>query len=159
MFHLMEAFSPFWREVKWSRPTAIFGFGLGETEMPPPVSVDLDGLYGGLRQGAERFGDAWKEALGQATYGKLREVLDLDLAHFEFPTTLWAHCLFDAAVACRDRILPRDELLDCLAPLYQGKTLSYVKATEGMAAHQAEEYVEEQCLAFEEAKPYLLAQW
>jgi hypothetical protein len=159
MFHLSEAFAPFWREVRWSRPTAIFGFGLGETEMPPPVSVDIEGLHDGLRRGAESYADVWKEALAPATHAKVQEVLDLDFAHFEFPTTLWAQCLFDAAVAYRDRILPRDQLLDSLAPLYQGKTLTYVRATEGMAMHQAEEYVEEQCLAYEEAKPYLLARW
>ncbi|NTU59606.1 MAG: glycosyl transferase [Deltaproteobacteria bacterium] len=159
ILHLMETFAPFWREVRWSRPTAIYGFGLGETEMPPPVNVDAEELFSGLRGGAAEHGEVWREALAASTYRKLQEVLDLELPHFEFPTPLWAQCLFDAAVAYRDRILPRDQLLDSLAPLYLGKTLSYVRATEGLAMHQAEEYVEEQCLAFEEAKPYLLSRW
>lgn len=159
MFHLVEAFAAFWREVRWSRPTAIFGFGLGETEMPPAVDVDLEDLYRGFRRGGETCADVWQEALAPATYAKVREVLDLDVSHFELPAGLWAQCLFDAVVAYRDRILPRAELLDCLAPLYLGRTLTYVRATEGMAMHQAEEFVEEQCLAFEEAKPYLLARW
>ena len=63
------------------------------------------------------------------------------------------------AVAHRDRILPSAELLDSLAPLYFGRTLSFVRATEGMAMQQAEDYVEGQCQAFEEAKTYLLERW
>lgn len=159
LFHLMETFAPFWREVKWSRPTAIFGFGLGETELPQPVNVDLDAHFQDFRRGAERYGQVWKEALAPATYGKLQEVLDLDAGHFEFPVLLWAHVLFDMAVAYRDRVLPSSDLLDALAPLYSGRTLSFIGATEGMGLQQAEEYVEEQCLAFEEAKPYLLERW
>jgi glucosylglycerate synthase len=159
IFHLMEAFAPFWRDVKWSRPTAIFGFGLGETEMPPPVNVDLDELYGDFRKGAAAFGEVWKEALAPATYGKLQEVLDAGAGDFEFPVLLWAHVLFDMAVGYRDRILPSAQLLDSLAPLYSGRSLSFIRATEGMGLQQAEEYVEEQSLAFEEAKPYLLERW
>ncbi len=159
IFHLMEAFAPFWEEVRWSRPTAIFGFGLGETEMPPPVNVDLDALHARLREGRRAFGNLWNEALAPVTTAKLREVLELDPAHFEFPASLWAQVLFDVAVAYRDRVFPKDQLLDALAPLYFGRTLSFVRATEGMALAQAEEYVEEQCQAFEEGKAYLLERW
>ncbi|GAB4255425.1 MAG: glycosyltransferase [Deferrisomatales bacterium] len=159
MFHLMTHLDSFWKEVKWSRPTAIFGFGLGETELPPPVNVDVDALYAKFHDGAAVYGDAWKEALAPSTFQKLQEVLDLDKTHFEFPIPLWSHTLFDMAVAYRDRIMPSDRLLDSLAPLYFGRTLSFVRATEGMALQQAEEYVEEQCLAFEEAKPYLIERW
>jgi glycosyltransferase involved in cell wall biosynthesis len=159
IFHLMQNFSSFWREVRWSRPTAIFGFGLGEVEMPPPVTVDVEALFGNFHEGAGKYRTLWKEALAPKTYKKLEEVLELDLAHFEIPIPLWANMLFDMAVAHRDRILPNEQLLDSLTPLYHGRTLSFVKATEGMALQQAEEYIEEQCLAFEEAKPYLLERW
>ncbi|MDF1555770.1 MAG: hypothetical protein P1P84_22035 [Deferrisomatales bacterium] len=159
MFALMEPFQQFWKEVRHSRPTSIFGFGLGETEMPPPVNVDVGALYHKLHDGAAEFGDQWKEALAPATYAKLQEVLDLEASHFEFPIPLWAHCLFDMAVAYRDRIMSNTVLMDSLAPLYFGRTLSFVRSTEGMAMAQAEEYIEEQCLAFEAAKPYLLQRW
>ncbi len=159
IFHLMESFASFWEEVRWSRPTAIFGFGLGETEMPPPVDVDVEALYAKLQEGATTQVSVWQEVLSPVTMGKLREVLALERANFEFPTALWSQALFDVAVAYRDRILPKVQLLDSLAPLYFGRTLSFVRATEGMALAQAEEYVEEQCQAFEESKPYLLERW
>lgn len=159
IFRLMEPFSSFWLEVKWSKPTAIFGFGLGDTEQPPPVNVDVNGLYAKLKEGSENFQDKWKEALAPETYSKLQEVLQADMNSFELPIGLWAHVLFDMALAHRDRILPSEQLLNALAPLYYGQTLSFVKATDSMGLQQAEEYVEEQCLAFEEAKPYLTERW
>jgi hypothetical protein len=159
MFLLQERFAPFWREVRRSRPTAIFGFGFGETEEPPAVSVDTVALFNNLHAGRAKWVDLWRETLFPATYKKLMEVLEMDIAHFEFPAQLWAHVLFDISVAYRDRLFPLETLMDALAPLHCGRTLSFVRATEGMGLQQSEEYIEEQCLAFEEAKPYLLERW
>ncbi len=39
IFSMMAHFDSFWTRIKYSRPTAIYGFGLGETEMPPEVKV------------------------------------------------------------------------------------------------------------------------
>lgn len=159
MFQLQERFAPFWKEVRRSRPTSIFGFGFGEVEEPPPVSVDLVALYKYLHDGRAQWDNLWREAFLPATYAKLNEVLEMDINHFELPVQLWAHLLFDISAAYRDRIASLETLMDCLAPLHCGRTLSYVRATEGMGLQQAEEYIEEQCLAFEEAKPYLLERW
>lgn len=159
IFRMAEKFDSFWMEVKNSRPTAIFGFGLGETEMPPPVNVSVDGLYKNFRDGVEEFSGDWEKALGQETFAKLSEVADLGFDHFELPIELWAHILYDMMVAHRNRVMDPDQLLNSLAPLYFGRTLSFVKATEGMAMQQAEEYIDEQCIGFEREKPYLLDRW
>lgn len=159
IFNLQERFSPFWKDVKRSRPTAIFGFGLGETDQPPPVNVDMGQLGKDFFEGASQWGDTWREILAPATLGKVNEVLDMGDRHMEFPSVLWAKCLFDYSVSQRDRIVDPETLMNSLAPLYFGKTLSFVKATEGMGMQQTEEYIEEECLAFEETKPYLLELW
>ncbi len=159
LFNLQSKFESFWKEVKMSRPTAIFGFGLGETEMPPAVSVDVDALYHNLHNGYQDWKDLWREALAPETHSKLMEVMELAPEHFEFPSQLWAHVLFDMSVAYRDRITDTNTLMNSVSPLYFGRTLSFVRSTEGMAMQQAEEYIEEQCQTFEDAKPYLLERW
>jgi hypothetical protein len=53
----------------------------------------------------------------------------------------------------------REALLKSLLPLFVGKTLSLIRKTERMSIQQAEEYIENECMIFEEAKPYLLSQW
>lgn len=159
LFNLQVRFAPFWKEVKRSRPTAIFGFGLGETQMPPPVAVDTSELYSAFSEGAKEQGELWRDILAPATLAKLNEVVDSSESDFELPTQLWARILFDFSVTYRDKVFDAQTLMDALSPIYFGKCLSFVYATEGMAMQQAEEYIEEQCLAFEESKPYLLEKW
>ena len=159
IFNLQERFAPFWKEVRRSRPTAIFGFGLGESQLPAPVTVDAGLLYGRFHEGAREWGEMWKEILAPPTLGKLHEVLDMEDRYIEMPSQLWARILFDFAVSYRDRIADGETLMNALSPIYSGKSLSYVRATEGMGIGQAEEHIEAECLAFEESKPYLLEKW
>ena len=49
--------------------------------------------------------------------------------------------------------------MDSLIPLYFGKTLSYVRKTERMSVQQAEDFIENECMVFEETKPYLVDHW
>jgi hypothetical protein len=53
----------------------------------------------------------------------------------------------------------RLNLLESLMPLYLGKVLSFVKKTERMSVQQAEEYIENECMIFEENKPQLVKSW
>jgi glucosylglycerate synthase len=159
LFAMMKHFAPFWSNVKYSRPTAIYGFGLGETEMPPEVRVDTENLMTKFQDGFEENGDIWEKILTEDVYKKLLEIKGLRKNEFTFPTDLWARVLFDMAVAYRDAGVDRDMMMDSLIPLYFGRTLSFVKLTKRMSIKQAEETIEEDCLRFEMAKPYLLKRW
>jgi hypothetical protein len=159
IFSLMEEMAPFWKKVKFSRPTAIYGFGLGHTEMPPEVKVNTKNLLGRFHEGLESHGSLWKEVLNQGVYGKLMEIQNLKEKEFNFPTDLWARILFDWAVAYRDQTLEREQIMEALIPLYFGRTLSFVKGTKKMTTKQAEEAIEEDCMTFERTKPYLLQRW
>ncbi len=159
LFELMCRFDDYWTQVKWSRPTAVFGFGVGEVELPPPVDLDTTTLSSAMRNGMERNWDLYKECIAEPNFNKLEEVASLADADFEFPTNLWARILFDCAVAYRNTAIPRGELVESLIPLYYAKTLSFVLDTEAMNTQQVEELVEDQCLQFEKAKPYLIERW
>jgi glucosylglycerate synthase len=159
MFSIMEQMVPFWKKVKFSRPTAIYGFGLGHTEMPPEVKVNTRNLLDRFHKGITDFGALWKDVLTRGVHGKLMEIQSLKEKEFNFPTDLWARILFDWAVAYRGEIFGRDEIMEALIPLYFGRTLSFVKRTRKMTAKQAEEAIEEDCMTFERTKPYLLQRW
>jgi hypothetical protein len=159
VFAMMKHFDSFWTRVKYSRPTAIFGFGLGETEMPPEVSVDTENLMNKFQDGFKENSEVWKRAMLDDVYKKLLEIKDLKEKEFTFPTDLWARILFDMAIAYRNSIMDRDLMLDSLIPLYFGRTLSFVKRTKRMSIKQAEEAIEEDCITFEMTKPYLIKRW
>ncbi len=159
IFDLMIHSTGYWMRVKWSRPTAIFGFGLGEVEMPPPVKVDRDKLAQKFQGGFEQFHDVWTQILSPAIMNKVEEIGELPPEQFDFPTHLWAKALYDFAVAYYRQVVDRQILLEALIPLYFGKTLSFVRKTERMSVQQAEEFIENECMVFEETKPYLLERW
>ena len=159
IFSMMSPFDSFWTRVKYSRPTAIYGFGLGETEMPPEVEVNTKNLLDKFHDGFEQYSDIWKQVLTQYVHMKLLEIREMKENVFNFPTDLWARILFDVAVSYRDAPEDRDLMMEALIPLYFGRTLSFVKKTKDMSIKQAEEAIEDDCATFEMTKPYLIQRW
>jgi len=159
IFAMMQNFENFWLKMKYSRPTAIYGFGLGEVEMPPKVDVDTDKLIQNFHNGFDQYGEMWQKILSNDVYLKLMEIKGMTKEVFDFPTDLWARVLYDVAIAYRDSAPERDPIMDSLIPLYFGKTLAFVKKTEKMTIQQAEEAIEEDCMTFEMTKPYLIQRW
>ncbi len=159
IFSMMRHFDGQWKSVKYSRPTAIYGFGLGDVEMPPKVEVDKDNLLAKFYGGFSDYEDVWQTIFTKGVYEKLLEIRGMKEREFNFPTDLWARVLFDTAVAYRDEVAERDHMMDSLIPLYFGRTLSFVKKTKKMTIKQAEEAIEEDCMTFEMAKPYLVKRW
>jgi hypothetical protein len=159
IFSLMNHLEACWTRIKFSRPTAIYGLGHGETEPPPRVDIDGEALYGKFREGFSRFGEVWQASLSSDVFHKLNEIAGMEPRVFDFPTDLWVRVLFETAAASRHAGPDRDALLDSLVPLHFGRTLSFAKRTRHMTMKQAEEAIEEDCMAFELAKPYLLTRW
>jgi glycosyltransferase involved in cell wall biosynthesis len=159
IFNMMIKFYPFWSNVRWSKPTSIFGFGLGETEMPPPVKVHKEILFQKFHEGFSNCGRIWEKVLQKETVAKLQEIKEMDRDRFDFPTHLWINVLIDFAIAYRDELCTEDELLDSLIPIYLSKTLSYVMKTERISIREAEEFIEEECVQFEGTKSLLIQRW
>jgi glycosyltransferase involved in cell wall biosynthesis len=159
IFDIMTKKIDFWQEVRWSKPTAIFGFGLGEMEMPPPVDVNIERLYDKFRAGFEKNDGLWKEILSANIYKKLSEVKALSFANFEFPANLWAEILIDFALAYKNDAYDKAKVMEGLIPLYFGRTCSFVVELEPMTIQQAEEVIEDQCIVFERSKHSLLTKW
>jgi glycosyltransferase involved in cell wall biosynthesis len=159
IFRMMEAFDNTWKQVLWSKPTPIFGFGLGETEMPPPVEVDEDRLYRSFVDGFKKNLHVYEQVLTQEVYVKTKEIAGLAYEQFELPPALWAKIVYDFALGFHLNTVPRDELMEAFVALYFGRTGSYVRTTQGMELRVVEDYIEEQCLVFEETKPYLVDRW
>jgi len=159
MFRLMEHFQDTWEKVQWSKPTPIFGFGLGETDMPPPVQVNEERLYTEFVAGFQKNEALYKQVLQEDVFGKVKEIAGLSYEQFELPSNLWAKIVFDFALAFYRPGAVRDALVESFVPLYFGRTGSYVRSTQGIQLRAVEDYIEEQCLVFEETKPYLVDRW
>jgi len=159
LFDGMLAFDEHWLKTKWSKPTAIFGFGLGEIELPPMVDISRTQLYDAFRDGYVQNWEDYRKILAAENLQKLREIASLELDHFEMPAQIWARILFDFAAAYKKQLIDRNRTVDILMPLYRGMTLSFVNKTSEMSIQQAEEFLEETCVIFEQTKPYLVDKW
>ena len=159
IFSMMASFDSKWIKTKYSRPTAIFGFGLGDVEMPPKVEVNTRNLLEKFHVGFSEYSEIWEQILSKDVYLKLMEIKGLKEDVYNFPTDLWARLLFDVAISYRDSVIDCDLMMDSIIPLYFGRTLSFVKATKGMSISQAEQAIEDDCMIFETTKPYLVRRW
>jgi hypothetical protein len=159
IFSLACRFESFWLRIKYSKPTAIYGFGLGDIEMPPKVDVDMEKLLNEFHKGFQEYGEIWEDIFAKDIYAKLLEIRGMKRSVFAFPTDLWARVLYDTAVSYRDGVCDRDLMMDSLIPLYYGRTFSFVKKTKRMSTRQAEDAIEEDCMTFEMTKPYFVKKW
>jgi glucosylglycerate synthase len=159
IFSLMNAYHGKWKTTKWSKPTAIFGFGASEVEMPTPITVNKEKLYQRFREGFNTHWETYRSIFSFENLQKVREVASLSMDHFEMPVQVWAKVLFDFALCAHKKTVDRSRMIEVLIPLYYGMTLSYVNKTEGMSVLQAEEFIEDMCLIFEQTKPYIIDRW
>jgi len=159
MFRLMERFQDTWEKVQWSKPTPIFGFGLGDPDTPPPVQVNEERLHSEFVAGFRRNEALYRRVFPEDVFGKVQEIAGLSFDQFELPSNLWAKIVYDFALAFYRLEADRDALIESFVPLYFGRTGSYVRSTQGIQLRAVEDYIEEQCLVFEETKPYLVERW
>jgi len=148
IFRMMGPFEETWTDVKWSKPTPIFGFGLGETEMPPNIEVNEERLYTEFCNGFKEYKPVYEKILTKDLFLKIQEISGLPREQFEIPPNLWAKTVYDFAIGFHKKVVPQDETIKAFIPLYFGNTGSYVRVTKGMELRVVEDYLEKQCLVF-----------
>jgi glycosyltransferase involved in cell wall biosynthesis len=160
LFDLVTEFEYFWKEVKESQPSSVFGFGLGVSSHVDPIEIDTAKLLASFQEGCAAHSEMWAEVLPPPLMHEVERLAGYDSAdHFEFSTTNWARILFDFAVENRNHEIPQDDLLKALVPFYHARLLSYVNRTLQMDTREAEEYLENISRTFQREKYYLIQRW
>jgi glucosylglycerate synthase len=157
IFSLMEQHERIWLDRMGSQPVALFGFQYGVGV--EPIHVNVDGMVQSFRQGLADLASVWGQMLSTATIAALKPLADCPLQAFRVPDRLWAHALFDAAIAYHRRVMPEEHLLKALTPLYLGRTASFVLETQALTTAEAEERIDQLCHCFEDEKRYLVSRW
>lgn len=160
LFALMQEFEYVWKEVRDSRPSSVFGFGLGVGSDVADVQLDTDNLFRSLRAGLDEHVEVLDRVLSNGVRGAVGDWRSFAAeGDVTFGTDLWARILFDFAVAHRNRTVPIEALIHALIPLYHGRVLAYFNRTRDMDTREAEEYLENISRTFEAEKPYLVERW
>lgn len=159
IFQLMIDFEFLWKDTFESRPSTIYGFGLGGRIQPPEVQVSRDRLYDSFLSGAEQYNDLWKKVLSPQNWREVQKLKKRSCQQFYYSSDVWAHILFDFAVAYRSQVEDRSEVLNALMPFYHSRTLSFVNKSQNMDREESELYLENINRVFEEEKYYLIQRW
>lgn len=160
LFKLMERYEDRWKNIKGSSPTALYGF---RSEVyPENLSVAPEAMLQKFRAGYGEEKEYLATFLPAERMGELEEIASRSDAEFSFPIQTWVRLVWDYAVAYRRS--PKAEetinkLMLSMAPLYFGRTASFVKETWDMPTYEAEERIEKLCDVFEEEKDYLRQRW
>ena len=160
LFDLMIEFEYLWKDTYESRPSNIYGFGLGIEEKPPAVDVDTELLFEGFKNGFKKYSKIWSEVNPSPEMIEINKLPKVtDKKNFVFPTNLWARVLFNFAVAYRDNQIDRMQIIESMIPFYHARILSFVNRTETYGVKEAEEYLENINNIFESEKYYLINRW
>jgi len=157
LFASMEQHEDIWSRQEASQPVPLFGFPY-EVGVEP-VHVNVERMVSHYRQGLADLEPIWQQILADDTFTQLRDLKGISGTDCLIPDELWVQVVYDAAAAYRKRIMPRDQLLKALTPLYLGRTASFVHATQGLTSTEAEQKIEALCHTFERMKPYLIERW
>jgi glycosyltransferase involved in cell wall biosynthesis len=161
LFDLIVEFEYLWKYIGLSRPSTIFGFGLGADEQPPEVDVNTQVLFDSFKNAFDEYGDLWRDTIPVPEYNKVLKLGDIAKKDgFVYDSNLWARIVFSFAVAYKNaNDKQRQNLVAALLPFYHSRVLSFVNRTINHSAREAEEYLENIQRVFEGEKYYLIDRW
>ncbi len=160
LFDLIVDFEYLWKHVETSRPSSIFGFGLGIDEKPPEVHVSTDKLFASFQGGYEKYGELWEQILPMPEFIQLQKIIsEMTEKTLFYHSDLWARIIFSFAIAYKKGEFDETELLEALIPFYHSRVLSFVNKTGTFGTLECEEYLENILRIFEREKYYLIQRW
>jgi hypothetical protein len=150
-----------WQRVRGSSPLPVVGTAdvppAEEHSAPPPGHATT--LLDAFRFGYRELRDVWTWVLPPRTLVALRRLSDASSGPRRFDDELWASVIYDFAIGYAQQVLPRDQLLRSLTPLYSGWLGALLLETAGSSATEIDTRLEALCVAFEALKRELIARW
>jgi hypothetical protein len=144
-----------WRSVTGSKDVPVIG-DIKEVQ-PEPVNASVRVLVEKFRSGAKDQDKAWSEIFSAETLNVARKAAETGNAS-AIGGRLWAKAVYEI-VAMVKRRDDTETLARALLPLYFGRVAALIGEVQGLDQAGAERVVEQQALAFEQTKPYLLERW
>ncbi|MCD6161366.1 MAG: glycosyltransferase [candidate division Zixibacteria bacterium] len=157
LFVLMDQYQDYWKNIKGSEATMIFGDDPGIE--PDPIDVDLKQLIRKFKFGYRYFGVLWEKIFSEEIYGEIQKASKLSTADFSFSIEIWAKILYEVAATFHKWQHNRYKLVELTTPLYYARVASFINKTKDLSSSEAEHIVEEDALICEKLKPVLLNIW
>jgi len=159
IFDLMIDFEYLWKGITESKPSSIFGFGLGVAEQLPSIRVDKDALYNSFLSSFKGYGEVLQKIIPQPEWIEINKAKKIPKEQFYYSSDLWARILSNFAIAYRNNKIAKEQVVKSMIPFYHFRILSFVNKTGHMNTKECEEYFESIVRVFEREKYYLIKRW
>lgn len=146
-----------WQRTR--RPIPVPAFGSPPPLASIPSGIEVTSLLESFQLGYRALRDVWAWILPPRTILDLKRLAEAGRAQFRLADDLWAHIIYDFALAHRLKTMPQDHLLGALTPLYLGWLGSFILESGTADVEGADRRVEQLCAAFEAQRPYLISRW
>jgi hypothetical protein len=157
LFWSLEANVPSCSAATESEPVPTIG---AEHEVTlEPLRVNRKRLHQMFVHGVAELEPILRSILSEGTLAELRQIATVPEDDFRYSDELWVRSVYEFAASYHKAVISRDHILQALAPLYRGKAYTFLGQNRDASANQVEANVEQLCLTFERAKPYLLEMW
>jgi glucosylglycerate synthase len=157
LFWMLEQDFPVWSASTDSKPVPAIG---AEQELTlEPLRVNRKRLHQMFVSGVSDLEPVLKSILTSSTLAALQRIAALPEAEFCYPDELWVQTVYEFAASHHKAVISRDHIVQALAPLYRGKTHTFLAVNRDASGGEVESNVEALCRCFEGLKPYLLELW
>jgi hypothetical protein len=130
-----------------------------DREVDPSPHIDAAALVESFRRAYRDMRELWEEVMPPLAIMQWRRLTTMALESFRIADSVWARTIYDFAIGHRLRVIPRQDLLRSLTPLYLAWLASFVVEMHGASAEAIDTRLVRLRLAFEREKPYLIAHW
>lgn len=157
LFHVMDRHHETWAPIRHSKPTPRVGDSpsiLAETG-----EAQVERMVRAFKLGLKDLLPVWEQVMPEDTLGLLYPLGPLPTEEFRFQSGPWARVVYDFALAFHQRVLPRDQLLRALTPLYLGRVAAFLLEAQGRPPAELTILLDRIGQAFEDEKGYLTARW
>ena len=144
-----------WSAVKGSHEVPV----IGEVTTVEPEAINANPalLAAKFHDGGAEMERHWADILSAESFAIVREAAEAGDAG-AMTDEVWPRVVYDVVAAARDRA-DTQTVARALLPLYFGRVAALIGQVKGLDHAGAERVVEQQALAFERSKPYLVERW
>jgi hypothetical protein len=141
-----------------------------ETQTPPtlgpeyeidtdPVRVNRKRLHQIFSSGVVELEPILRSILSASTVEQLKQAAAVPEDEFRYSDELWVRTVYEFAASYQRAVISRDHIIQALAPLFRGRTYTFMVENRESSQQEVEDHIEALCQTFERLKPYLLDQW
>lgn len=154
LFSSMDTTFPFWSDTHGSQAVPTTG---PESEASlEPLRINRKRLKQMFSDGVAELEPVFSSILSPLTLSALQHIASLGEEEFRYPAKLWARTVYEFAASYHKSVISRDHIIQALAPLYRGRSFTFLVENRSGSADDVENNIENLCCEFERSKPYLL---